>query len=146
LNLVLIEVKSFRWFQIAFSPETLILVTFFVVCNVVNSCSCNFCFLLSATADVARQPKVDAAEDFCSSCRQPPNGRPGVGDVARLVNAWKQLHVCLRDGQSLAWLMDYVTAWRANLHHELDANNLSQEFRAGYCSSKFLMFHCCFVV
>lgn len=91
-------------------------------------------FILIVTAQVGRLPDSDSVEGFCSSCRHQPGSRPCLDDVARLVNAWKQLQVCLRDGHSLAWLMDYVMAWRAKLHHELETNSLSQEFKGSGCN------------
>jgi len=84
---------------------------------------------------------------FCSSCRQLLTGRPSFDDFARLVNAWKQLQVCLPDGHLLAWLMERVVTWRAELNRELEINNLSAEFISA-CRSGSSMFypllHCCY--
>ena len=46
------------------------------------------------------------------------------------MNAWKQLQVCLQDGRSLAWLIERVGTWRAEVNRQLEINNLSAEFKA----------------
>ena len=99
---------------------------------------CNFIFVADTNKRQEPLGYVTSEEYFCSACSQLRAGRPGFDNVARLVNAWKQLQVCLRDGRSLAWLVERTVAWRAELNRELETSNLLDEFKTGCRSGSFV--------
>lgn len=76
---------------------------------------------------VGAQQSSSSDRYFCTPCRLMQACQPTYDQVSRLVNAWKQLQVCLPDGRTLAWLTERATAWQSKLNHVLRAANLTYE-------------------